>query len=158
METLSYERDGFSITETFVTMPDGVKLYTRITAPLGVEKCPVVFKRTPYEPCHNGNPNEAESVLDQPFLEHGYALVLQHCRGRGDSEGECHPYEEREDGLATLDFIRTLPFYNGEIFLFGGSYLATVHWSYLADCPESLLPFKTTDSTPAITETDVIMG
>lgn len=135
MDTLKYERDGFSVTEGFVAMPDGVRLYTRITVPTGAEKCPVVFKRTPYEPCHGGKPNEAESVLDQPFLEHGYALVLQHCRGRGDSEGECRPYEEREDGLATLEYIRTLPFYNGEIFLFGGSYLATVHWSYLADCP-----------------------
>ncbi len=138
MKTISYERDGFAVTETYAVMPDGVKLYTRYTVPVGVEKCAIVFKRTPYEPAHVGKANEQESVLDKPFLEHGYALVVQHCRGRGDSEGECTPYKEREDGLATLDFIRSLPFYNGEIFLFGGSYLATVHWSYLADCPRDV--------------------
>ena len=48
------------------------------------------------------------------------------------SEGRRVPYEhEREDGLALLDFVRRLPWYDGEIFLAGGSYLASVHWAYL---------------------------
>lgn len=46
------------------------------------------------------------------------------------------PYEsEREDGLFMLDWLRRLPHYNGEIFLDGGSYLSSVHFSYLGTNP-----------------------
>lgn len=118
-----------------VPMRDGIRLYTRIVLPQGAEKCPTVFIRTPYEAEHSGQPHDPEEYRENPFLKNGYALVLQHCRGCGDSEGDCHPYAEREDGLDTLAYIRTLPHYNGSIYLFGESYLATVHLCYLNTQP-----------------------
>ena len=121
-----------SVTEAYATMSDGVKLYTRYAVPSETEKCPAIYIRTPYDSSHNGLAHDIESYKDDLFIRHGYAVVLQHCRGTGDSEGECVPYEEREDGLETLDYIRALPFYNGEIYILGSSYLSTVHLCYLS--------------------------
>lgn len=127
------------IIETFWPMPDGVKLYTRITLPCGAQKAPIVFIRTPYENAHNGQAHDPAVKNDYDvFVEHGYAVVFQHCRGRGDSEGVCVPYEEREDGLCSLAIIRTLDIYNGEIYLYGGSYLSTVHLTYLDTEPADI--------------------
>ena len=121
--------------DDMVTMSDGVRLYTRYALPKGKEKCPVVFMRTPYEQScdkHYDIEKYANDKLAMSFLTHGYAVLVQHCRGKGDSEGVCIPYEnEDSDGLETLDYIRTLPFYNGEIYITGESYLSTVHLSYL---------------------------
>ena len=136
---ITTEYEHITVTEAMVPMPDGVRLYTRYTVPRGAKKCPIVYIRTPYEKSHNGEAHHVEGGgANSPYAKRGYAVLTQHCRGRGDSEGECIPYREREDGLATLAFIRSLPFYNGEIYVMGGSYLATVHLSYLADAPNDI--------------------
>ncbi len=114
----------------FFTMPDGIKLYTRITLPENADKCPIVFIRTPYE--------KAEDNTIEMFVSRGFAVVLQHCRGRGKSEGICTPYNECEDGLCSLEEIRNFPFYNGEIYLYGASYCASAHLSYLNPIPEDI--------------------
>ena len=120
--------------EAFVSMPDGVRLFTRIIAPEG-EKHPIVYIRTPYADKRPG----IEIDFHERFLDRGFALVIQHCRGTGKSEGDCIPYEnEREDGLCTLEYIRSLDFYCGEIYLFGGSYLSSVHLLYLSSKPKDI--------------------
>ncbi len=123
------------IKEEYFTMTDGVRLYTRIVLPEEGKKFPVVFIRTPYEEKRGGIPYPSEKYDNDLFLKNGYAVVLQHTRGRGDSEGECKPYQERTDGLDILEIIRTLSFYNGEIYIYGGSYLSTVHLCYLDTNP-----------------------
>lgn len=132
------ENEFVRVTELLLEMNDAAKLYTRVVIPAGKEKCPIVFIRTPYEAAHEGAPHDIESYTNNEFILHGYAVVLQHTRGRGDSEGVCIPYNERGDGLCTLEFIRTLPCYNGEIFLSGRSYLTTVHLSYLSVKPHDI--------------------
>jgi len=127
-----------SVTERYFTMPDGVNLYTRIAVPKKPGKYPVVFIRTPYEASHNGIAHNISEYNHNQFINNGYAIVYQHCRGRGDSGGVCIPYDERSDGLNSLDIIRELDIYNGEIFLFGGSYLSTVHLCYLDTNPEDI--------------------
>ena len=118
---------------------DEIKLYTRIIIPDGVDKCPLIFIRTPYEKALAESPLCPQKYETNIFLDAGYALVYQHCRGTGESEGECIPYKnEREDGLFTLEYIRTLDFYNGEIYLMGGSYLSSAHLLYLADKPKDI--------------------
>lgn len=121
-----------------VAMPDGVRLYTYGVRPAQGEKCAIVVRRTPYE--SEKEPDLAAFARGQAdALARGYAYIVQHCRGTGMSEGDFIPYEnERDDGLALLDWVRRLPWYNGEIFLEGGSYLASVHWSYLATDPPDI--------------------
>ncbi len=128
-----------NITEKMLPMPDGVKLYTRIIEPCdGKEKHPIVFVRTPYGNVLTGTEADSTQYKIDLFIENGYAVVSQHCRGKIKSEGECTPYEEREDGLATLEYIRKLPCYNGEIYIYGLSYLTTVHMTYLDTNPEDI--------------------
>ena len=140
MVLFTREGDTARITESLVAMRDGVRLYTRCTVPKDGTTFPIVFIRTPYEPAHNGTPHNANDPVAAPYIERGYAVVTQHCRGKGDSEGDCIPYSpfERTDALDTLEYIRALPFYQGEIYLTGGSYLATVHLSYLSAKPHDV--------------------
>ena len=127
-----------TVSEQLFGMSDGVRLYTRIVTPNGDGKFPIVFIRTPYEKAHGGVAHDIAEYDSNPFVDSGYAIVLQHCRGRGDSEGVCLPYDERNDGLDSLAIIRKLDIYNGEIYLYGGSYLSTVHLSYLDTAPEDV--------------------
>lgn len=117
--------------ETQVPTGDGLRLYTYGSVPRIGVRCPIVIQRTPYVP-ETRIDGAAWALGRVDALRRGYAYVVQHVRGAGMSEGKRVPYEhEREDGLALLDFVRRLPWYNGEIFLAGGSYLASVHWAYL---------------------------
>ena len=118
------------VLERWVTMRDGVKLYTVILLPEGEGKYPLIIRRNPY--CGEEDDNSDFAAQDS----HGYAVLLQHCRGTGRSEGECNPYNnERNDGLDLLDWVRQQPFYNGELYLSGGSYCSSVHYSYLDTNP-----------------------
>ncbi len=121
--------------EHLVTMHDGVRLYTFVMTPAETGAFPTVILRNPYvgeEP-----PDVAKVAEDyRAITSRGYALVLQHCRGCGQSEGDWIPSEnERADGLTLLDWVRAQSWYNGEIYLAGSSYLATVHFSYLDTDP-----------------------
>ena len=122
--------------EEMVPMRDGVRLYTRTLLPKRDGRFPVVFVRTPYEGVNRVCREDVPQA--DTYVRRGYARVVQHCRGAGASEGLCRPYVEREDGLDTLAWIRKQPWYNGEIFLEGGSYLTSVHLTYLADEPPDI--------------------
>jgi len=112
---------------------DGAELFTVICLPQKNGKFPTVIYRTPYV-------DEAEQQTEEEicgnklreykgWLDNGYAVVFQHCRGRGKSSGDCVPFiHEREDGLFLQDWIRQQPFYNGELYLHGMSYLSSVHF------------------------------
>ena len=121
--------------EEMVPMRDGVKLYTYGILPPEGEKCGIIVMRNSYAGEYKVD-MRAYARKQIGTLKRGYAYVHQHVRGTGMSEGDWIPYlNEREDGLFFLDWVRKLPHYNGEIFLTGGSYLASVHWSYLGTNP-----------------------
>ena len=121
--------------ELMMPMRDGVKLYTCGTLPRAGEKRPVIIVRTPYVE-EIGATKSMVRMMSIPAYRRGYLCLLQHCRGCGQSEGDFIPFEsERADGLALLDWVRKQPWYNGEIFLVGGSYHSSVHWAYLDTNP-----------------------
>lgn len=121
-------------TEYFVENKDGLHLYTRVSVPKGVSKCSTVLRRTPYESIPEQIPQDTRDSL----LRAGYAIVTQHCRGRGGSEGECIPYlHDGEDSLDLIHWSCTLPHFNGELYLLGGSYEATV-WLMLPEFPQEV--------------------
>lgn len=133
------ENEKIVVIEDLLVMDDGVRLYTQIARPKDIQECPIVFERTPYADALYGEACDINELTKNVYLSNGYAYILQHCRGTGDSEGECLPYKnEREDGLKTLEYIRQLPFYNGEIFLDGASYTTAVHFSYLDTNPSDI--------------------
>ena len=122
-----------TVIETWMETRDGVKLYTVVQLPKAEGRFPLIVRRNPY----------AKEKIDIEEWKHGemqgggkYGVVLQHCRGTGMSEGICIPYlSEHNDGLDLLEWIRKQPFYQGELFLSGGSYLSSVHFSYLSTNP-----------------------
>ncbi len=112
---------------------EGASLFTVVCLPETGEKFPTVLFRNPYvddmQDQSEAGITEAVAAALAHFTGAGYAVVWQQCRGRGKSSGDCIPYIfEREDGLALQDWVRKQPFYNGELYLVGGSYLSSVHY------------------------------
>jgi uncharacterized protein len=112
----------------FVAMSDGVRLMTHVWIPKGQGPWPAILVRNPY--VDGGNVKDP-SLLQ--FVTYGYAVVLQECRGRGASEGVWEPYlNERQDGLDTLSWLVEQDWLDGNVGLYGGSYLSFNQW-ILAD-------------------------
>lgn len=115
--------------ERSITMPDGIKLHAFIVRPRAPGKYPVILVRSPYVV----NDFVYRALL--PVLaKRGYACVLNTVRGALNSEGQWLPFEnEREDGVAVIDWISKQVWCDGKIGGYGGSYLGYTQWSY-ADC------------------------
>lgn len=111
---------------------NGDKLFTVLSLPETIP-CPTVIFRNPYvddtETMTEDEAAEIAGIWSDDWTDRGYAVIWQHCRGRGKSTGEHIPFiYEREDGKALREWVRKQSFYNGEIFLCGGSYLSSVHF------------------------------
>ncbi|MFC3745310.1 CocE/NonD family hydrolase [Paenibacillus sp. GCM10012306] len=114
--------------DLWVTMSDGVQLMTHIWLSRGEQPAPVIVVRNPY--IGREFRPDPEVVL---LSAYGYNVIIQECRGRGSSGGRWVPFiHEKQDGLDTLDWIISQHWCNGNIGLYGGSYLGFNHW-VLAD-------------------------
>lgn len=95
---------------------DGVILRTDIFRPKAPGKFPVIVLRTPYNKYTNLNEGLKGAAK-------GYVFIIQDCRGREGSEGEWYPFKyEAADGYDTVEWAAALPYSNGKVGLFGGSY------------------------------------
>jgi hypothetical protein len=102
-------------------MRDGVRLSANVFRPAEEERFPTLLVRTPY-----GKGSDLSSTY-RPFVEHGYAVVIEDVRGRHDSEGQFDPlHQEGNDGYDTLNWIAEQPWSNGRAGMLGGSYLGIV--------------------------------
>jgi putative CocE/NonD family hydrolase len=111
-----------TLTTTTIPMRDGTKLTAEILRPKTQEKVPAILIRTPYG-------RKAQAALGGFWASRGYALIVQDCRGRGDSEGEWEPFlNERKDGFDTIDWIAKQPWCSGRIGMIGASYGGYVQW------------------------------
>ena len=112
---------------------NAAEFFTVVCLPDAGDTFPTVIIRMPYVDDEELMP--VEEICEKKRTEYshwidaGYAVVFQHCRGRGKSSGDCIPYiNEREDGLALQAWIREQTFYNGELYLWGVSYMSSVHF------------------------------
>ncbi len=113
---------------------NGADLFTVVCLPDNKGVYPTLICRSPYvdsdEMISENEICENKEKEFSAWLAEGYAVVSQHCRGRGKSSGNCVPYiNEREDGLFLQEWIRHQPFYNEELYLFGISYTSSVHFT-----------------------------
>ncbi|UCE05554.1 MAG: CocE/NonD family hydrolase [bacterium] len=114
-----------------IPMRDGIKLATDIYCPAknGIpveDKLPILLTRTPYG---KSTTNSQFRFVSQAkyFVEHGYVVVIQDCRGRFASEGVFTKYvNEAQDGFDTIEWLAKLPFTNGKVGMWGTSYGAHV--------------------------------
>jgi len=67
------------------------------------------------------------------LAERGFQVLIQSCRGTFGSGGAFDPFAEREDGLATVAWMRRQPWYPGSFGTAGPSYLGIVQWAIAAD-------------------------
>lgn len=100
-----------------VAMRDGVKLATDIYLPEGNGPWPVILTRTPY--------NKSSMLgAGRPtfWTSKGYAVVVQDCRGRFQSEGKYLPFmDDHFDGYDTVEWIAKQSWSNGKIGMSGAS-------------------------------------
>ena len=106
-----------------VPMRDGVQLSTDVYLPPGDGPFPTVLIRTPYD-------NSVDYYLDQvrPFVRDGWAVAVQDCRGRFDSEGEWYAWgTEAEDGFDTHEWLGVQSWCAG-FGTIGSSYDGCTQW------------------------------
>jgi uncharacterized protein len=128
--------------DVMIAMRDGVRLAADVYRPARSEgPLPVIIERTPYD---KGGASRAElevgmtkpmerATVATHFVQHGYAVVYQDCRGRYGSEGKFVKYRsEGPDGYDTLAWIAAQPWCNGRIGTMGLSYAA--HTQMAAAC------------------------
>jgi uncharacterized protein len=109
-----------------------VTLATDLYLPQAKRPLPTILIRTPYG--RSGTTGGAMVFISQRLAERGYNVVCQDVRGRFDSTGgEFEPFvHEKEDGLATLDWIVRQPWSDGTAGMWGPSYLGYVQWAAAA--------------------------
>ncbi|MFN0168368.1 MAG: CocE/NonD family hydrolase [Bryobacteraceae bacterium] len=105
-----------------IPMRDGVELsadlYLPNAGPREARRYPALLLRTIY---HSKDPRYVGWAVG--FVKAGYAVVLEDCRGRHDSDGRWDPYVcEIADGRDTHDWIGRQAWCDGRIGTFGVSY------------------------------------
>lgn len=132
------------IDRTDIPMRDGTVLAASVYRSLAVDVQPVLLVRTPY------NEQMSRTLPVTPALEAGFAVVIQNCRGTGGSEGELWAFEnEASDGLDTIAWLREQEWCNGQVCMFGASYLGMAQLAVSGRRPEGLaaiVPIVATNS------------
>ncbi|MBA3829253.1 MAG: CocE/NonD family hydrolase [Taibaiella sp.] len=130
--------------EVYITMRDGVRLFTAIYAPKDLsQKHPVLLNRTPYSIAPYGEGNfrlfwrwsSGSSHAWMQYFRDNYIMVIQDVLGKYMSEGDFenirpfHPNkkgretDEASDAYDTIDWlVNNVPGNNGRVGCFGISY------------------------------------
>ena len=133
------------------TMSDGVVLVSDHYYPPAPGPHPTLLMRQPY-----GRDIASTVVYAHPvwFAAHGYNVVIQDVRGRGDSEGDFYPFRsEGRDGAETIRWLRTRSESNGRVGMYGFSYQGLTQLLAAAEQPEGLVCIA-----PAQTACDLYHG
>ncbi|MGI8608460.1 MAG: CocE/NonD family hydrolase [Candidatus Dormibacteria bacterium] len=117
-----------------VSARDGVALATDVYLPPGDGPFPAVLGRTPY---NKNNPGYAKLI--DAWNRRGYALVIQDCRGRGDSDGVFTPYrDDGRDGCDTVEWVAARDWCDGNVTTQGASYGGRISWLTALEHPPHL--------------------
>jgi len=123
--------------DVIAKMRDGVILRADVYRPKSDGKFPVLLQRTPYD-------KRWEVDFGLKAAAHGYVVIVQDVRGRYASDGEWYTFtNEANDGYDTVEWAAALPYSNGQVGMFGESYVgatqmlaAVAHPPHLAGiCP-----------------------
>jgi uncharacterized protein len=98
-------------------MRDGTVLRADVYRPLAGGTFPVLLERTPYD-------KKGSASFAMKAAARGYVVIVQDVRGRYTSDGDWYPFEhESNDGYDTVEWAAALPYSNGKVGMFGGSYV-----------------------------------
>jgi putative CocE/NonD family hydrolase len=113
--------------DVMMPMRDGVRLATDVYRPslqgrFVSQRFPVILERTPYGKSQDGTRHASASIA-RMLASHGYVVVHQDTRGRGESEGAYVKYlSDADDGYDCCAWIVKQPWCNGKIGAQGLSY------------------------------------
>lgn len=132
-------------------LSDRVALVSDHYYPAGEGPWPTLLMRQPY-----GRDIASTVVYAHPiwFARHGYHVVIQDVRGRGDSEGEFYAFRhEASDGAETIAWLLGHAACNGRIGMYGFSYQGSTQLLAAAEQPEGLVCIA-----PHMTAADLFHG
>jgi putative CocE/NonD family hydrolase len=131
-----------------VAMPDGVVLLGDHYRPAGHDwPLPVVLMRSPY------GRGGAAFLFAAPLARRGFQVFFQSTRGTFGSGGQFRPFlTEREDGLATVAWVRRQPWCDGRVSMTGASYLGHTQWAVAPYADPPLLSVALNVTTARFTE------
>ncbi|MGA9042694.1 MAG: CocE/NonD family hydrolase [Terriglobales bacterium] len=125
-------------------MRDGVVLRADIYRPKADGQFPVLLQRTPYDK----NNDWGAIPFANKAVASGYVVIIQDVRGRYSSDGDWYPFlHESDDGYDSVEWAAALPYSNGKVGMFGGSYVgatqmlaAIAHPPHLAGINPTVTP------------------
>ena len=120
MSGRAVEPGGLGWRDAEMTCRDGVSLAARIWKPAGDGPWPVLLMRQPY-----GRALASTVTYAHPswYASHGFLVVVQDVRGRGDSAGTFQGFaQEAADGADSIRWARGLDGSNGRLGCYGFSY------------------------------------
>jgi putative CocE/NonD family hydrolase len=130
-----------------VAMRDGVTLRADVYRPAGEGRYPVLLTRTPYD-------RRGDVEVGPALASHGYVVIQQDVRGRYGSEGVFDPFRnEANDGFDTVEWAAALPYANGKVGMFGGSYVGATQMLAASSHPPHLVAIH-----PNVTASDYYEG
>jgi uncharacterized protein len=125
--SLGLRRSEFAVRvekNAIMTTPDGTRLVAEVFHPQHTARTPCILVRIPLT--KNFKNSVFVSTVGRMWAERGYTVVFQGTRGRFGSSGNFYPLlGERQDGIETLAWIATQPWFNGQIATWEDPHLVT---------------------------------
>ncbi len=107
---------------------DGVRLVADIYHPQHTAHSPTILVRIPLT--RDLKNSLFASTIGKMWAERGYTAIIEGTRGRFSSGGSFYPlHGERQDGIDTLKWIASQPWYDGRILTWGGSAFGQTEWA-----------------------------
>lgn len=108
---------------------DGVDLHTEVFLPDGPGPWPTILIMSPYNNLDRTlDPlGELEVSFRESYVSRGYAVVATDVRGTGNSEGcmDMMGAKEQQDGFDVVEWIAEQEWSDGNVGMFGASYVGT---------------------------------
>ncbi|MBB2166960.1 CocE/NonD family hydrolase [Gluconacetobacter aggeris] len=129
-------------------MRDGTILRADVYTPATSGKVPVLLMRTQYgKEAAQVQPSRFQSPAW--FASQCYIVVVQDIRGQGKSGGTFYEYRyDRDDGYDTVQWAAALPGADGQVAMYGSSYVGATQWLAATATPPALkaiIPSNTGD-------------
>jgi putative CocE/NonD family hydrolase len=134
-------------------MRDGTVLRADVYRPRTDDPVPVILMRTQY----GKSGAQVEPHRYQPpdwFASHCYLVVIQDVRGQGSSDGTFSEFtHDMDDGYDSVEWAAGLPGSNGQVGMYGSSYVGATQWLAAVTAPPHLVTI-----VPANTASDYYDG
>lgn len=133
-----------------VPMRDGVEMALDLVRPRGCDDAlPVVLVRTPYD---KTSARQYHIEFYEALARRGYIVALSDCRGRFNSDGIFFPLvDDQADGGDTVEWIGEQEWCDGNVGMFGGSYVGWTQWYAASEAPrhlKAIVPYVSPPPSP----------